>query len=78
MNTPYKESTKQKLWFRYGNHNGEKWGKKSKPLNYHICVLHNGRYVSCGVYTYLANARKERDKLLATNPSINYVIIGRF
>lgn len=78
MNTPYKESKAQRVWFRYGNANGEKWGKHHKPINYHICVWHNGRYISCDCYTYLSNARKVRDKLQALNPQMNYIIIGNY
>ena len=78
MNTPNKESTAQKFWFKYGNANGEKWGKQSKPLCYNICVFHNGRYISCDAYKHLERARKVRDKLQELNPGEKYVIIGNY
>ena len=80
MNTMYKTDNATNRFFRR-NTNGRKWGgEHKKPINYHICVWDekSKRWISCGAYTYLENARKHRDNLTELNAGMNYVIIGNY
>ena len=79
MNTPYKQSKLQKLWFKYSEA-GKSWKKPelSTLLGYHVCEWYEGKYISVDYYKRLAEARKTRDNMRALNPQSTFVIIGDY